>query len=238
MRILADHMRTSVMLIGDAAKLLPSNVGAGYVLRRLIRRAVRHGRTLGMTKENLLDLAKIYIDKVYDDSYPLLTKNREFIITELGKEISRFESTLENGMKEFTKILDEKKSSGAKEIDGDSAFYLYDTFGFPIELTVEMAGEEGLTVDEAGFEKAMEAAKQKARENQNFSQTLVASDDIFAGLSDDVTTEFTGYDKTSDTAEIAALANETEMVDSLSEGLRVLLLQENSILCYNGWSDR
>ena len=109
MRILADHMRTSVMLIGDAAKLLPSNVGAGYVLRRLIRRAVRHGRTLGLTKENLLELAKIYIEKVYDDSYPLLTKNEEFIITELGKEISRFESTLENGMKEYNKILEEKK---------------------------------------------------------------------------------------------------------------------------------
>ena len=218
MRILADHMRTSVMLIGDAAKLLPSNVGAGYVLRRLIRRAVRHGRTLGLTKDNLLDLAKIYIDKVYDDSYPLLTKNREFIITELGKEISRFESTLENGMKEFTKILDEKKASGAKEIDGDSAFYLYDTFGFPIELTVEMAEEEGLSVDESGFDKAMEAAKQRARENQNFSQSLVAGDDIFAELSDDVVSEFTGYDKTEDESEIAALAGEEGMTDSLSEG--------------------
>ena len=218
MRILADHMRTSVMLIGDAAKLLPSNVGAGYVLRRLIRRAVRHGRTLGLTKENLLELAKIYIEKVYDDSYPLLTKNEEFIITELGKEISRFESTLENGMKEYNKILEEKKSAGAKEIDGESAFYLYDTFGFPIELTVEMAAEEGLKVDEAGFDKAMEAAKQRARENQNFSQSLVASDDLFAGLSDDIETEFTGYEKLEDTSKIAAVADENAMVESLSQG--------------------
>lgn len=216
MRILADHMRTSVMLMGDAAKLLPSNVGAGYVLRRLIRRAVRHGRTLGMTKENLLDVAKIYIDKVYDDSYPLLTKNREFILSELDKEIVRFESTLENGMKEFKKILDEKSSAGKKEIDGESAFYLYDTFGFPIELTVEMAAEEGLTVDEAGFDKAMENAKQRARENQNFSQKLTADANIFEGLDESVSSEFTGYDKLVDESEIIALADDKAMVDSLS----------------------
>ena len=228
MRILADHMRTSVMLIGDAAKLLPSNVGAGYVLRRLIRRAVRHGRTLGLNKENLLELAKIYIEKVYDDSYPLLTKNEEFIITELGKEISRFESTLENGMKEFNKILDEKKSASAKEIDGESAFYLYDTFGFPIELTVEMAAEEGLTVDEAGFDKAMEAAKQKARENQNFSQSLVASDDLFASLADDIETEFTGYDKTEDNSKIVAVGDESAMVDVLSEGAKGTIIVTNT----------
>ena len=219
MRILADHMRTSVMLIGDAAKLLPSNVGAGYVLRRLIRRAVRHGRTLGLSREKLLELAAIYIDKVYDDSYPLLTKNREFIISELDKEIARFESTLENGMKEFKKILDEKKNGADKAgISGDEAFYLYDTFGFPLELTVEMAGEEGIAVDEKGFDIAMDAAKQRARENQNFSQTLVAGDDIFAELSDDITTDFTGYDKTFDTSVIVALANEDKMVDTLSEG--------------------
>lgn len=228
MRILGDHMRTSVMLIGDAAKLLPSNVGAGYVLRRLIRRAVRHGRTLGLNKENLLELAKIYIEKVYDDSYPLLTKNEEFIITELGKEISRFESTLENGMKEFNKILDEKKSASAKEIDGESAFYLYDTFGFPIELTVEMAGEEGLSVDEAGFDKAMEAAKQKARENQNFSQSLVASDDLFASLAEDIETVFTGYDKTEDTSKIVAVADESAMVDTLSEGTKGTVIVTNT----------
>ena len=163
MRVLADHIRTSVMLIGDAAKLVPSNAGAGYVLRRLIRRAVRHARTLGLSTEQILGLAKIYIDSVYDDSYPLLAKNREFILNELDKEIARFESTLENGIKEFKKILDDKKAAGSSEIDGDSAFYLYDTFGFPIELTVEMASEEGLKVDEEGFKAAMEKQKETAR---------------------------------------------------------------------------
>lgn len=219
MRILADHMRTSVMLIGDAAKLRPSNVGAGYVLRRLIRRAVRHGRTLGLKKENLLEVAKIYIDKVYDDSYPLLTENREFILKELDKEIVRFESTLENGMKEFTKILDEKKAASGNEINGEEAFYLYDTFGFPIELTVEMAEEAGLTVDEAGFDKAMEAAKQRARENQNFSAKLTSDDNVFNGLGSAATTEFTGYDKTEDESVIDVLVSGDAAAESIEEGM-------------------
>lgn len=219
MRILADHMRTSVMLIGDAVKLRPSNVGAGYVLRRLIRRAVRHGRTLGLKKENLLEAAKIYIDKVYDDSYPLLTENREFILKELDKEIVRFESTLENGMKEFTKILDEKKAASGNEINGEEAFYLYDTFGFPIELTVEMAEEAGLTVDEAGFDKAMEAAKQRARENQNFSAKLTSDDNVFNGLGSSAATEFTGYDKTEDESVIDVLVSGDAAAESIEEGM-------------------
>ncbi len=218
MRILADHMRTGVMLIGDEARLVPSNVGAGYVLRRLIRRAVRHGRILGMDKSALTDVAKIYIDKVYDDSYPLLKKNREFIIKELDKEIDRFLSTIENGMKEYKKILEDKKKEGKDIIDGDSAFYLYDTFGFPLELTVEMATEEGLKVDEEGFDKAMEAAKQKARDNQNFAAKLDVNADVFASLSEDKTSEFTGYDRLSDNGRIIALAKGDALADSLNTG--------------------
>ena len=93
----------------------------------------------------------MYIDEIYAESYPLMKKNREFILTELQKEIARFESTLENGMKELQKILEQKRSEGKKEINGKSAFYLYDTFGFPLELTAELAQEENLTVDEDGF---------------------------------------------------------------------------------------
>ena len=228
MRILADHMRTSTMLIGDAAKLRPSNVGAGYVLRRLIRRAVRHGRALGLKKENLLEVAKIYIDKVYDDSYPLLTENREFILKELDKEIVRFESTLENGMKEFTKILAEKKAASQNEINGEEAFYLYDTFGFPIELTVEMAAETGLTVDESGFDKAMEAAKQRARENQNFSAKLSSDDTVFNGLGTAASTEFTGYDKTTDESVIDVLVSGDAAASSIDEGTSGAIITPNT----------
>ncbi len=218
MRILADHIRTSVMLIGDEAKLLPSNAGAGYVLRRLIRRAVRHGRTLKLNTEDLLKIASLYIDDIYNESYPLLVKNREYILSELKKEIARFESTLENGMKEFSKILETKKAEKQSEIDGKSAFYLYDTFGFPIELTVELAEEEGLKVDEAGFAVAMEEQKQKARDNQNFSAKLTAGADLFEGLSADITSEFVGYDSLTGEAVILAMASETEVVKTLNAG--------------------
>lgn len=207
MRILADHIRTGVMLIGDEARLLPSNVGAGYVLRRLIRRAVRHGRVLGLTVEHIIRTAEIFIDDIYAESYPRLKENKEFVLTELKREINRFESTLENGMKEFRKILEQKKQAKAGEIDGKSAFYLYDTFGFPIELTVEMAQEEGLKVDEDGFAKAMEEQKQKARENQNFEAKLsVENAALYESLDASVVSEFVGYDSLKAESVIAAIS--------------------------------
>ena len=218
MRILADHTRTSVMLIGDEAKLLPSNAGAGYVLRRLIRRAVRHARALNLKKDNILKIASMFIDNIYAESYPLLVKNREFILSELKKEIDRFESTLENGMKEFKKILDTKREEKVSEIDGKSAFYLYDTFGFPIELTIELAEEEGLKVDEAGFAAAMEEQKQKARENQNFSAKLNVGAGLFDDLSDEIVSEFTGYDTLTGEEKILALATEDARKEALNAG--------------------
>ena len=218
MRVLADHMRTAVMLIGDEARLTPSNGGAGYVLRRLIRRAVRHGRILGLSTEDLLKIASIYIDDVYSDSYPNLVSNREFVLSELKKEIDRFTSTIENGMKEFVKILEGNISSGNGEISGRDAFYLYDTFGFPLELTVEMAKEKGLSVDEAGFDKAMEEQKQKAREGASFALKSSSHDfEAFSELDDGLVSEFTGYEKLSDDGVIIAIATD-EIKQSVSEG--------------------
>ena len=228
MRILADHIRTSVMLIGDEAKLLPSNVGAGYVLRRLIRRAVRHGRTLNVPTEDLLKIAGMYIDDIYKESYPLLVKNRDYIISELKKEIGRFESTLENGMKEFRKILDQKREEKQDTIDGKSAFYLYDTFGFPIELTVELAEEEGLKVDEEGFAKAMEEQKQKARDSQNFSAKLNNSAAVFDGLDADMVSTFVGYEQLVCDSKIIALASDTEMKDTLEAGEEGTIIVEKT----------
>ncbi|HCG85047.1 MAG TPA: alanine--tRNA ligase [Lachnospiraceae bacterium] len=218
MRILADHIRTSVMLIGDEAKLLPSNVGAGYVLRRLIRRAVRHGRMLNLKTEDLLTIAQMYIDDIYAESYPLLVKNKEFVLSELKKEINRFESTLENGMKEFKKILEQKKEEKSVEIDGKSAFYLYDTFGFPLELTVELAQEEGLKVDEEGFARAMEEQKQKARDNQSFSARLSTDTALYDELDESLVSEFTGYDTLQAESSVAAIASDGKWQDVLSEG--------------------
>lgn len=217
MRILADHTRTSVMLIGDAARLVPSNAGAGYVLRRLIRRAVRHARMLGLKKENILQIAGIYMDEIYKESFPLLTENRKFVIDELTKEIDRFESTLENGMKEYKKILDTAKAEGKKEIEGKDAFYLYDTFGFPLELTEELAAEEGLSVDAEGFKVSMEEQKDRARKGQK-TDNLDLSTSVFDELDESIKTEFIGYDSLTGKDTIAAIGSADALKDRLNKG--------------------
>lgn len=227
MRVLSDHMRTSVMLIGDEARLVPANGGAGYVLRRLIRRAVRHGRILGLNMDNFLDIAKIYIDDVYAQSYPNLKKNREFVLSELKKEIERFLSTIENGMKEFKKILDDTVAKGKKVITGKDAFYLYDTFGFPLELTVEMAEESSLCVDEDGFAKSMEEQKQKARENAKFGVKMASEElSVFDELDNDIKSVFTGYDGITGEGTILAIGNGEALVTSVSEGDKCVIVTD------------
>ena len=227
MRILADHTRTSVMLIGDEAKLLPSNTGAGYILRRLIRRAVRHARALGLNKDHILGVASIYLDE-YSESYENLVKNRSFVLQELGREIDRFESTLENGMKEFKKILEKTTSEGKKVIEGKDAFFLYDTFGFPVELTVELAEEEGFTVDEKGFAAAMEEQKQKARDNQNFAANLTTGAGLFDELAEDIKCEFVGYDSLSCEGSVVAMAGAEALTDSLLEGQQGTIITDKT----------
>ena len=227
MRILADHTRTSVMLIGDEAKLLPSNTGAGYILRRLIRRAVRHARALGLKKDHILGVASIYLDE-YSESYENLVKNRSFVLQELGREIDRFESTLENGMREFKKILDKTTSEGKKVIEGKDAFFLYDTFGFPVELTVELAEEEGFTVDEKGFAAAMEEQKQKARDNQNFAANLTTGAGLFDELAENIKCEFVGYDSLSCEGSVVAMAGAEALTDSLLEGQQGTIITDKT----------
>ena len=218
MRILADHTRTSVMLIGDAAKLVPSNAGAGYVLRRLIRRAVRHSRVLGLKSSQILDIAGVFIDEIYKESFPLLTENRNFVIDELKKEIERFESTIENGMKEYKKILENAKAEGKKEIAGKDAFFLYDTFGFPLELTEELAVEEGFSVDGEGFKVSMEEQRLRAKSNAKDPKELKLSAGIFRELSDDIKTEFVGYDTLSSEDNIAAIGSGEALTDKIVKG--------------------
>ena len=175
MRIVADHIRTSVMLIGDMNGILPSNTGAGYILRRLLRRAIRYCKSLDISSEEMTGVAKVFIEKVYDEAYPLLVEKEEYILDEIKKEIKKFEATLVSGMKEFDKCVTgmERKNAfmSAKDpayvpetvISGKQAFRLYDTFGFPVELTVELAAERGLTVDEEGFKEAFKAHQELSK---------------------------------------------------------------------------
>jgi alanyl-tRNA synthetase len=173
-RIIADHTRTAVFLLGDINGISPSNVDQGYVLRRLIRRAVRVGRTIDIEKDFLGKVAEVFIEK-YKDVYPELSHNRAKILDELSREEQRFGETLTQGLKEFNAITAGLSGADGKNgatacgttaglIDGAAAFRLYDTFGFPIEITVEMAKEKKLKVDIEGYERAFETHRLKSRE--------------------------------------------------------------------------
>ena len=158
MRIIADHIRTSTMLLGDQKGVTPSNVDQGYVLRRLIRRAVRFGRVIDLKEGALSEIAKVYIEQ-YKDIYPEIGENAEKIVTELEKEVARFSSVLQQGLKEFEKVI---SYLPVKRLSGKTAFKLYDTYGFPIEMTVELAKEIGYEVDVEGYHKAFEEHQQKS----------------------------------------------------------------------------
>ena len=174
MRIIADHTRTAVMLIGDEDGILPSNTGAGYILRRLMRRAIRYCRQINVESSAMLAAAKIFI-KIYGNAYPLLVEKQGYILDEIKREADRFEATLAQGMKEFEKCvvsLNRKNEFMSKSnpdyvketvIGGKQAFKLYDTYGFPLELTEELAAEAGLSVDKNGFDEAFAEHKEKSR---------------------------------------------------------------------------
>lgn len=180
MRIIADHTRTSVMLIGDVNGILPSNTGAGYILRRLLRRAIRYCKDLNIDATEMIGVAKIFIEEVYGEAYPLLIEKEQYILDEIAIETKKFQATLAAGIKEFDKCITgiERKNAFMKgkdpsyvpetEIIGKQAFRLYDTFGFPLELTKELAEEKGLTVDEKGFDEAF-------RVHQEVSKAQVGS---------------------------------------------------------------
>lgn len=175
MRIIADHTRTATMLIGDANGITPSNTGAGYILRRLLRRAIRYCKNINIDAEKMCEVSKIFIEKVYDEAYPLLLQKESYILEEITKEIKKFEATLSTGMKEFDKcivgierknqFMAQKDASYVPEtvISGKQAFRLYDTYGFPLELTEELAAEKGMTVDVEGFNEAFKAHQELSK---------------------------------------------------------------------------
>ncbi len=175
MRIIADHTRTALMLIGDRNGILPSNVGAGYILRRIMRRSIRYCRQLGVSPDAMCEVAKIFIHEVYGEAYPLLIEKEGYILDEMKKEAERFDAMLVTGMREFEKCVQglERKNEFMKKgnsdyvpemvIGGKAAFRLYDTYGFPLELTEELAAERGLSVDKIGFDAAFKEHQEKSR---------------------------------------------------------------------------
>ncbi len=182
-RIIADHVRTATFILGDENAVTPSNVAQGYVLRRLIRRAMRHGRKLGLEGEFLVQPARIVID-IYSDFYTLLRTQADFILEELAHEEERFLKTLQNGEREFEKMLPNLLKGNRREIPGRLAFKLYDTYGFPLEITEELAGEHGLTVDSDGFEAAFRKHREKSKldGNQTFKGGLADHSEMTTAL--------------------------------------------------------
>ncbi|MBQ4443427.1 MAG: alanine--tRNA ligase [Clostridia bacterium] len=172
MRVIADHIRTATMMIGDENGIVPSNVNQGYILRRLIRRAVRFARLINLPDDGLVEVAKVYIAE-YREVYPEIGDNADKIVTELSKEAAKFQQTLAQGIKEFEKVVGYLPPE-CKRLSGKAAFRLYDTFGFPIEMTQELAAEKGLEVDVKGYEKAFEEhqAKSRAGAEQTFKGGL------------------------------------------------------------------
>jgi alanyl-tRNA synthetase len=177
MRIIADHLRTATIIMGDASGIAPSNVDRGYIVRRLIRRAIRHGRLLGI-KEHFCSTIAGEVIKIFKDVYSEVEKNKEFILTELAREESKFRNTIEQGLKEFDKLIQgfrlafEKTGNRVSEISGKQAFKLYDTYGFPLEMTQELALENGLTVDVNEFDESF-------KKHQELSHT--GAEQKFAG---------------------------------------------------------
>lgn len=162
-RIISDHIRTATFILGDERSVTPSNIGQGYILRRLIRRAVRHGIKLGIEGTFLAKLADLIIQN-YQEPYPILEKNRDLILTELTKEEEKFSDTLQKGLHEFEKLVPNLLKNPKKMIPGRIAFKLYDTYGFPVEMTEELAVEKGLTVDKEGFEEAFKNHQETSRQ--------------------------------------------------------------------------
>ena len=169
MRVIADHIRTSTMIMTDDRGVVPSNVDQGYIVRRLIRRAVRHGRNLGLENNFCRQLSKVIID-IFQDVYPEVMRNQDSALNEMEKEETKFRVTLEQGIKEFEKLIKgfqmalEKTNRKITEISGKQAFKLYDTFGFPIEMTEELAHENNLTIDKIGFDEAYLAHQDLSRQ--------------------------------------------------------------------------
>ena len=220
-RIITDHIRSTTFMISDG--ILPSNEGRGYVLRRLIRRACRHGRLLGISDDNFLtELAKVVI-RDSKDGYPELEEKKDFILKVISQEEEKFERTIDTGLSLLKEMTDRLKKDGGKTLSGADAFRLYDTYGFPLDITKEILEEEGLGVDEDGYNEAMKKQSDTARSARKKSNYMGADATVYEQLDAAVNSEFIGYDKTEAKGRIVALCllngkDGDKVADALSEG--------------------
>ncbi|MFH1994992.1 MAG: alanine--tRNA ligase, partial [Nitrospinota bacterium] len=225
-RVIADHARAAAFLIAD--DILPSNEGRGYILRRIIRRASRHGKMMGLTKPFLYQAADIVVD-IMRDSYPELAAKRDMIEKIVKKEEESFSETLEYGMQLLEDILSATKKKGSKTISGNDAFKLYDTFGFPIDLTVEVAEERGFSVDIAAYEEAMEEQKVVARSSWKGDKGGKGNRVYLDLLADIPQTPFFGYERHSSDSRIIAIIKDGQRTKSAKAEEEAEILLDKSV---------
>ena len=214
-RLITDHIRSSTFMISDG--IMPTNEGRGYVLRRLIRRAARHGRLLGIDGLFLANLSQTVIDES-KDGYPELNDKKEFILKVLSQEEEKFNNTIDQGLNILADMQSEMEKNGQKELSGENAFKLYDTYGFPLDLTQEILEEKGLTIDEAGFKAAMEEQRTMARKARKVTNYMGADVTVYESIDPSITTEFVGYENLKFNSKITVMTTETEIVEALSDG--------------------
>ena len=214
-RLITDHIRSSTFLVSDG--VLPSNEGRGYVLRRLIRRAARHGRLLSIDGAFLAELSKTVISEC-EDGYPELAKNRDFITRVLSEEEQKFNATIDQGLSILSGLCEKLSNEKNKVLSGEDTFRLYDTFGFPVDLTEEILMEKGFSYDREGFLACMEEQRTRARAARKVSNYMGKDSTVYEKLDKALKSSFTGYDKTDDEGVVSALTNEEEVVDELKEG--------------------
>ena len=223
-RLITDHIRSSTFLVSDG--VMPSNEGRGYVLRRLIRRAARHGRMLGIKDSFLANLSNTVIEEC-KDGYPELEERKEFIFKVLTEEEEKFNKTIDQGLAILAQMEQDMVAAGSKELSGENTFKLYDTYGFPVDLTQEILEEKGFSYDEAGFQACMEEQRQKARAARKATNYMGADASVFENVDLSITSEFTGYDKLEDIGKVTVLATAkedaegkvvSELADRIAEG--------------------
>lgn len=214
-RLITDHIRSATFMISDG--ILPTNEGRGYVLRRIIRRAARHGRLLGISGTFLAELGRTVIEGSRD-GYPELEEKKDFILNNLTQEENKFAKTIDQGLSILTELQETMEKAGEKVLSGKEAFKLYDTYGFPLDLTKEILEEKGMKADEEGFASMMQEQKEKARKARKVTNYMGADVTVYESIDPSVTSKFVGYDTLVHESPITVLTTETELVEALTEG--------------------
>ncbi|MCX7951657.1 MAG: alanine--tRNA ligase [Clostridiales bacterium] len=224
-RVITDHIRSVTFMVSDG--ILPSNEGRGYVLRRLLRRAARHGKLLGIDKSFLYNICDVVIENS-KQAYPELQEKKDFIKKVIKLEEERFDETIDQGLTILNQYIDELKAKGNKELEGEKAFKLYDTYGFPIELTLEILEEQGLGVNLEAFEKEMAAQKERARSAREETNYMGTDQDIFSTIPAEVKTEFVGYQNIEGQGKVLYIAKDGQFVDKAKEGDEVTIVLDTT----------